>query len=39
MGGGLFMFWVRGGAVCLVCALQAGQSRGSIPDGATGIFY
>jgi hypothetical protein len=35
----LFTFWARGGAVCSGCALQAGQSRGSIPDGVTGIFH
>ena len=35
----LFMFWASGGAVCSGCALQAGQSRGSIPDGVTGIFH
>jgi len=36
--GGVVYVWARGDAVCSGCALQAGQSRGSIPNGVIGIF-
>ena len=33
-----FMFWARGSTVCSGCALQVGQSRGSIPDRVIETF-